>query len=176
MLPKNFTNNKTKTIIVSCITLILGVLFCCSLSFGTGLSWLMGGSLCFAGIMYIINSILERRSLLTMAGIIGFGAVAFGVMFIAKSLAQILIDFVPYLMIAIGILLFIEAFLAKFTRYHSITIFVIVIVVSVAFLALGICLMAIPSWSRVASIIFGCILIIASLYTLLSLVINKKKN
>ena len=176
MLPKNFTTNKTRTIIVSCITLILGVLFCCSLSFSAGLSWLMGGSLCLAGIMYIINSVMERRSLLTINGIIGFGAVAFGVMFIAKKLAQVLVDFVPYLIIAIGVLLLIEAFLAKFSRCHTIAVFVIVIVISVLFLAFGICLMVIPSWSSVAAVVFGCILIIASLYTLLSLVLNKKRD
>ncbi len=174
MLPKNLTANRTRTIIVSCITLVLGVLFCCSMSFGAGLSWLIGGALCFAGILYVVNSIIELKSLLTMYGILGAGAISFGIMFIINQLAQVLVDYVPYLMIAIGVVVLVDAFLSKFARYNSTLLFVIMLVVGTCVTALGFCLMFIPALSKIAAIVFGCILIVASLYTLISLAIKKK--
>ena len=175
MLPKSFTNNKPRTIVVSSITLILGVLFCCSMSFGSGLSWLIGGTLCFAGILYIINSIVYAKSMLTMYGLLGAGAISFGVMFIIKQLAQILVDYVPYLMIAIGVVVLIDAFLSKFVRYSSTLTFVIMLVSGALITTLGFCLMFIGALSKIAAIVFGCILIVASLYTLISLALKKNK-
>jgi hypothetical protein len=176
MLPKSFTTNKPRTIVVSSITLILGVLFCCSMSFGNGLSWLIGGTLCFAGILYIINSIVYAKSLLTIYGLLGVGAISFGVMFIIKQLAQILVDYVPYLMIAIGIVVLIDAFLAKFVRYSSTVVFVIMLVAGALITTLGFCLMFISALSKIAAIVFGCILIVASLYTLISLALKKNRQ
>ncbi len=175
MLPKKFTSNKTRTIIVACITLVLGVLFCCSMSFGSGLSYLIGGSLCFAGILFIINSIIEARALVTVNGVVGFGALSFGIMFMIKQLAGILLDYVPYLMIAIGVLLLVDAFLSKFARYNSTVQFVITLVFGTVLTTLGFCLMFIPALSKIAAVVFGCMLIIASLYTLIWLGINKNK-
>ena len=175
MLPKSFTNNKPRTIVVSSITLILGVLFCCSMSFGSGLSWLIGGTLCFAGILYIINSIVYAKSMLTMYGLLGAGAISFGVMFIIKQLALILVAFVPFLLIAIGVVVLIDAFLSKFVRYSSTLTFVIMLVAGALITTLGFCLMFIGALSKIAAIVFGCILIVASLYTLISLALKKNK-
>lgn len=176
MLPKNFTANKTRTIIAACITLVLGVLFCCSMSFGNGLNYLIGGSLCFAGILFIINSIIEAKALLTVNGFIGFASLSFGIMFMIKHLAQTLIDYVPYLMIAIGVLLFIDAFLSQFVRYNSTPQFIITLVSGAALTTLGFCLMFIPVLQKIAAVVFGCMLIIASLYTLIWLGIHKSKK
>ena len=176
MLPKNFTANKTRTIVVSCITLVLGVLFCCSMSFGNGLNYLIGGTLCFAGILFIVNSIIEAKALLTVNGFIGFASLSFGIMFVIKHLAQTLLDYVPYLMIAIGVLLFVDAFLSQFVRYNSTAQFVIMLVSGSVLTILGLCLMFIPALQKIAAVVFGCILIIASLYTLIWLGIHKNKK
>ncbi|MBQ8545509.1 MAG: hypothetical protein IJ437_01035 [Clostridia bacterium] len=176
MLPKKFKANQTRTIVVASITLVIGVLFCCSLNFGDGLSWLIGGSLCFAGALYIINSMVKYRSLFTAEAIIGVGAVSFGIMFMIEKLAHILLAYVPYLMIAIGIAVIIEAFLSKFARYNSIVEFIITLIVGMGITALGFCLMFIPGWTNIAAVVFGCILIAISLYTLISLFLSRKEN
>ena len=173
MLPKKIASNKPRAIVVSCITLAIGILFCCASAF-KGLDWLLGGSLCFAGIMYIVSSIIERRSLLTPSGIIGAGACAFGIMFIVERLSYILTDFVPYLVIMFGLVVFAEAFFAKFARFHGIVIFIIALVVGTLSLIFGVCLFCIAKLREIAPIFFGCILIIASLYTLISILIAKK--
>ena len=174
MLPNNLKKNQTRTIVTACITLIIGVLFCCSLTFADGLSWLIGGSLCFTGILCVINSIIQVKSLLTVDGVVGTVATAFGVMFIIKQLAQVLLDFVPYLMIAIGVIMIVEAFLSKFARYNSLALFIIALIVGTSFTALGFCLMFIEAWARVAALIFGVILIVVSLYTLITILLAKK--
>lgn len=179
MLPKNFTSNKPRTIVVSLITLVIGVLFCCSPAFGDGLKWLIGGSLCFAGILYIINSIVSKRSLFTMDGIVGVFGIAFGIiiMFVIKiSLVSLLSQVVPWLMIAIGVAVFAESFLAKFSRYSGAILFVILLVAGIAFIALGICLACIKSWQGASPIVFGGILIVFSLYTLISLFIKRNND
>ena len=128
-----------------------------------------------AGILYIINSIVYAKSMLTMYGLLGAGAISFGVMFIIKQLAQILVDYVPYLMIAIGVVVLIDAFLSKFVRYGSTLAFVIMLVAGALITTLGFCLMFIGALSKIAAIVFGCILIVASLYTLISLALKKNK-
>ena len=173
MLPEKLKANKTRTIVVSSITLVIGILFCCSLNFKDGLSWLIGGSLCFAGALYLINSVVRYRSWFTAEAIIGVGAVSFGIMFMVEKLAYILLDYVPYLMIAIGIAVVVEAFLTKFARYHSTVEFVITLISGIAITTLG-CLMFIPSWIKYAAVVFGCILIVISLYTLITLFLSRK--
>lgn len=175
MLPDKLKKNKTRTIVVSSITLVLGVLFCCSLNFSDGLSWLIGGSLCFAGVLYLINSMVKYRSWFTGEAIIGVGAVSFGIMFMVDRLAGILLNYVPYLMIAIGIAIIVEAFLTKFARYNSTVEFVITLVVGIVITALGFCLMFITEWQKVAAVVFGCILIATSLYTLITLFLSREK-
>lgn len=175
MLPNKLKKNKTRTIVVSSITLVLGVLFCCSLNFGDGLSWLIGGSLCFAGALYLINSMVKYRSWFTGEAIVGIGAVSFGILFMVDKLAHILLNYVPYLMIAIGIAIIVEAFLTKFARYNSTVEFVITLVVGIVITALGFCLMFITEWQKVAAVVFGCILIATSLYTLITLFLSREK-
>ena len=92
----------------------------------------------------------------------------------SKQLEQVLLDFVPYLMIAIGLIMIVEAFLARFARYNSLAVFIIALVVGTSFTALGFCLMFIKSWARVAALIFGVILIVVSLYAIITTLLAKK--
>jgi hypothetical protein len=114
------------------------------------------------------------KSLLTLDGILGAVSIAFGIMFVVKQLAFVLLAFVPYLMIAIGVIMIIEAFLSKFARYNSLALFIIALIVGTAFTALGFCLMFIPSWAKAAALIFGVILIVVSLYALITTLLAKK--
>ena len=176
MLPKKLKKDQTRTIVVSGITLVIGILFCCSKSLGGGLSWLFGAALCLAGALYIINAIVKQRSLFNSDAMFGICTLSFGIMFIVKSLAYILIDYVLYVMIAIGIAIIIEAFLTKFFRYNSSAEFIITLIVGALVTALAFCLKYIPGWDQFAAVVFGGILIAISLYTLITLFISREKN
>ena len=131
MLPKKLKKDKSRTIVASCVTLIIGILFCCSKSFGNGLDWLIGLALCLAGALYIINAIIKLRSLFNSDAIFGLCALSFGIMFIVNSLSGILIKYVLYVMIAFGVAIIVEAFLSKFFRYNSTAEFIITLIVGI---------------------------------------------
>lgn len=164
-------NNHTRTIVVSCIALVIGILLCCSVSLGELLSWFIGIAISLCGVMYIINSILQKKSILNVDSILGAVLVAFGVMFIIDKLANILVGFLPYLMIAIGVVLLGESFLAKFLRHCSMAVFVVLLILGTAITTLGI--LFIFFWENVFSIALGCVLIITSVYTLIKTFVAK---
>ena len=176
MLPKKLKKDQTRTVVISGIILVIGILFCCSKSLGGGLSWLIGAALCLSGALYILNALVKQRSLFNSDAIFGICTLSFGIMFIVKSLAYILIDYVLYVMIAIGIAIILEAFLSKFFRYNSIAEFIITLVVGILVTALAFCLRYIPGWDQFAAVVFGCILIAISLYTLITLFISRDRS
>ena len=47
-------NNHTRTIVVSCIALVIGILLCCSVSLGELLSWFIGIAISLCGVMYLL--------------------------------------------------------------------------------------------------------------------------
>ena len=132
MTNKPIKNNFTRTIVISCIALVIGILLCCSVSLGQLLSWFIGIAIALCGVMYVVNSILQKKSVLNADAILGAVFVAFGVMFIVDQMASIIVDFLPYLMIAIGVVLFGEAFLAKFARKCNLAVFIILLILGTA--------------------------------------------
>ena len=168
-------NNHTRTIVVSCIALVIGILLCCSVSLGELLSWFIGIAISLCGVMYIVNSILQKKSVLNADSVLGAILVAFGIMFIVQSLADILIGFLPYLMIAIGFVVLADAFLAKFARNCSVGVFIVMLIIGTAVTTLGFCFMFIGGWANALSIALGCLLIIISVYSLITTFVEKSK-
>ncbi|MBO5339096.1 MAG: hypothetical protein J6A96_05285 [Clostridia bacterium] len=175
MSNKHFQNNHTRTIVVSCIALVIGILLCCSVSLGDLLSWFIGIAVALCGVMYVVNSILQKKTVLNADAVLGAILIAFGVMFIKDSLANIIIGFLPYLMIAIGIIVLGDAFLAKFVRNCSLAVFIIMLMVGTAVTTLGFCFMFIGAWQNALSIALGCLLIIISVYSLITTFVAKNK-
>lgn len=175
MSNKHFENNHTRTIVISCIALVIGILLCCSISLGELLSWFIGIAIALCGAMYIINSILQKRTVLNAESVFGAILIAFGIMFIIKRLANIIVGFLPYLMIAIGIVVLADAFLAKFVRHCSLVVFIVMLVIGTALTALGFCFMFINVWQNALSIALGCVLIIVSVYSLIKTFVAKSK-
>ncbi len=173
---KTIQTADVRSIIAACITLVIGVLFTCSLSFGIrGLSWLIGISLCVAGVVYILNSLTQRKALLTGEGILGAGVLTFGIMFIMRQMASIIVDFIPFLMIMVGAAIFIDAFLAKLVRKEeNVVKFICGLAMGAVVTALGFCLKFIHGWADKAAMVLGVIMIVYAVYVLLSAFIVKK--
>lgn len=169
-------NDEVRSIITACITLVVGVLFTCSLSFGIrGLSWLIGLSLCVTGAVYILSTLTRKKALLTGEGMLGAGVLTFGVMFIMRQMANIIVDFIPFLMIFVGFAMFVDAFLSKFLRKDAnMAKFICSLVVGAATTALGFCLKFINGWADKAAMVFGTILIVYAVYVLLSTLVLKR--
>lgn len=173
MSNKHFQNNHTRTIVVSCIALVIGILLCCSISLGDLLSWFIGIAVALCGAMYVVNSILQSKTVLNADAILGAVLIAFGVMFIKDSLANIIVGFLPYLMIAIGIVVLTDAFLAKFLRNCALAVFIVMLIVGTIITTLGFLFMFL--WENIFSIALGCVLILVSVYSLIKTFVAKNK-
>ena len=146
---------EVKTIIFSAVLLVIGVLFCFSLSLGSNaISWVIGISLILAGVFCAINSFVNKKSLITTESFLGATLVAFGILFINNGLTGIIIDFIPWLLIVLGVLVIIDS-IHKEIAYKDTARFVVELIIGVISLALGLCLMFIDGFKDFCSVMLG---------------------
>ncbi|MGN1207575.1 MAG: hypothetical protein ACI4SP_04685 [Eubacteriales bacterium] len=174
-MEKKLTHENMKDIVTAAIVFVIGVLFCCSLAMGMrGLSWLVGLSLMVAGTLYFVNSILRKKALATMEGIIGAAIFAFGFFFIANELANLVVAYIPWLLICVGAVIFIDAFLRKFLRKDKSTSgFVAQLIIGAASLALGICLRFVPGFGDFTALMLGILLIVYAVFLVVNVFLGR---
>ncbi len=169
---KKLSSQNLGTIIFACVILILGLMFCC---FGAQvLSYIIGGCIILFGVLFVVNSIVRTRALLTTNGLIGVILGAFGSMVIVRNLAGILLDFIPWIMISVGVLIIADSFLRFFLRKDvSLAVFIVELVVGSLVTAAGFCVKFIDDFANFASVVFGIVLIIYSLFIIFTTLIKK---
>ncbi|MGM9666346.1 MAG: hypothetical protein ACI3XX_07400 [Eubacteriales bacterium] len=166
-----------KSFVTAMIVFVIGVLFCCSLSMGMqGLSWLIGFSLIIAGILYFANSVIHKKALATMEGVIGAAIVAFGVFFIANSLASLIMKYIPWLLIAVGAAVFADSFLKKFIHKVGTGKFVFELIFGAACIALGFCLKFIAGFGDFTALILGVVMIVYAVFLIVNIFVRKAKD
>lgn len=167
---KNLSKSTLISIIFACVILIIGVIFCCSLSFGAQvLSYIIGISLMVIGAIFLFDAIYSKRTLLNANGMISAVAVAFGVMIMIRNLASLLIDYIPWLMISVGVLLIVDAFVRKFIKKNLKTVFMVLeIVLGAIVTASGFCVKFIDGWADFAALVLGVALIAYAVYVIFS--------
>ncbi len=172
MTIKKLNSQDQNTILFACAILIIGIMFCC---FGVQmLSYIIGGCIIFFGVIFVVNSILRTRALLTTNGLIGMLLSAFGSMIIVRNLAGIIFDFIPWIMVFVGTLIAADSFLRYFLRKDiHITVFVTELVVGIIVTALGFCVRFIDNFANFASVVFGIVLIVYSLFTIFTTLVKK---
>ena len=175
-MDRKFSGKEIKTIIVSAVLLVLGALFCFSLAMGLkAVSYVIGTSLILAGVLCIVNAYTNKKELLSTEGVIGAAIIAFGVLFAGNELTWIIFNFIPFLLMALGVVVIIDAFLKKFKQQDD-TKFVLELVIGVISLALGVCLKFIPEFNKMCSVMLGIVLIVYALYSLLTVFLKKDKK
>ncbi len=172
------TKDQMSSLFTYIVILVIGILFCCSMSMGVkGISILIGISMIVTGLMYIINSIISTKNLLNLSGFIGSAIIALGSMFISRKLAELIFDFIPFLLIIFGMCIVIDSFLKKFVRKEgSVSGFIGELLIGAISLALGFCLKFISTFSEYASLILGIILVVYSVVTICEILFRKKGN
>jgi len=175
---KKLSNEQKSSLFTSIIIFVIGVLFCCSRAMGvTGTSWLIGISFAVTGITFLVNAVIQHKSMINSAGILGTALLAFGAIFTVQDLAQVIFNFIPFFLIVGGVVIFIDAFLRKFAKKEISTgncLFQILVGLGTS--ALGFCLKFIASFAEFASLILGLIIIAYSLISIASVFVNKKDN
>jgi len=101
---KKLSSEELKTIIIAVLLMVIGILFCCSLSIGIeGLSVVIGLILLIVGILFLINCFVGNNGILGIESIVGIVLLALGIMFMIHKLAGLIFAYIPWLLIIFGI-------------------------------------------------------------------------
>jgi uncharacterized membrane protein HdeD (DUF308 family) len=177
-MEKKRLNPRLKSLLVACVFLIMGILFICSLALGvSGLSYLIGTTLIVIGVLYIVISIVKRRGLLSTEGMIGCSVLSFGIMFMTHQLANIIVAYIPWLLISVGVAIILDALLRKFIKNDpSMAKFVCELVLGGITLVFGICVKFISALSGYAVAVLGAALVVFAFAMIISAVFFKKTD
>ncbi len=166
-------------IIKAVICIIIGVLFCCSLAMAIEvLSYIIGAILIVIGLGAIITTAATKQSLLSITGLLGAIFLGLGIAAIVLNAAGFLLACIPFLLVALGAIAIVDAFLMKFVRKEkNIIAFVIELVIGVIFFLFGILLLTVDEFAGYAGLILGIALIVYGLFTLIieCIKLSKKK-
>lgn len=165
------SKKEIKLLIASAILLVVGILFCFSLSTMI-ISIIIGSALILMGILFVVSSFINKKNLITTESLIGAALVAFGVLFIWKQLFSVLLDYIPFLSIAFGIVIIIDGIYREVSSKDTVK-FVFELIVGIIAIAFGVCLLIIEGFRQFCSIIVGIVMIIYAIYVIASLFIKK---
>ncbi len=169
-------NKQTKAIIISAILLVVGILFCCSTAIGiTALSYIVGVCIIVVGGAVLVNTIIKKKALINVYGIISALLIAFGILIMDYQLFWIIFSFVPYVFISVGALIIIDSIIQKFNQKNNVA-FLTELIIGILILALGICLRCIPEFTEFSSLVFGIILIIYAVYSFVTVSTKKPSS
>lgn len=168
-------NSTVSTLIWSGVAFAVGILFCFSMSIGiSGLSNLIGILIIVAGAVIAFSTCSKKKSLLSMNGLLSAVVISFGIIFMVKKLAGIVIDFIPWTLVVLGAFILIDALLLRFARNDSSTIKLVAqIVLGVITLTLGLLVKFIDGWYAYSATILGVFLIVYALINVFYTITNK---
>lgn len=173
---KKLNLDEMKTVVMSVLLMIVGILFCCSLAMGIeGLSVVIGLVLMVVGIIFIANSLLGEKNPFTIDGMMGIVLLSLGILFMVSKLAGLIFIYIPWFLIVFGCVMLIDALLGKLVRKSDDTLhFVLKLVVGVVSIVLGLCLRLIDGFAEYASLVLGILMIAFAIYLLIDVFIRKK--
>ncbi|MBR2025438.1 MAG: hypothetical protein IKA02_06495 [Clostridia bacterium] len=169
-------SSKTANIVWACVLLVIGILFCFSMSYGVkGLSYIIGISIILTGVVFALNAISKNSSTLSIMCFFSSFLVAFGIVFIGKELASIVIDVIPWMLIVVGVMIFIDAFLLQYVRRINVPLkFVIELALGILLFIFGLVVKFNARWGEYSALVLGIALIVYGIYLLLYEVTSDK--
>ena len=167
-------NERVRTLVVSIVLLIIGILFCCSLSMGlTALSIIIGVSLIVLGAALLATSYMATKGLIAGSAIGGSSLIAVGIWFIVDNLAQMILSYIPFFLIVVGCIFIIDAILAIAVRKEGIVGFIVEFVIGAVALTLGCCLRYVSGFAEYTALIVGIVIIFYSVYSIVKIFMKK---
>jgi len=149
-------------VIQCCSLIVIGVLFCVSLAWAENvLSIILGSSLIAAGVVILIMSIINDKSVVSPIALGGLLAVALGIYFIVVNAVGIIFSFVPYILIVFGSAIIVDGLIGYFARDEKVIAALIVkLVIGAALVTVGILLLTVGGFQKYVAVIVGIALII----------------
>ena len=158
---------------------VVGVLFCFETQMGTqALSYIVGIAMIVLGAIYSLIAALSLKTLLTPSIMSASLMISLGIAFISYNLAHIIILLMPIILIVVGGVIFLDAFLLFFIRKgkQRVLFFVIELIMGAVAIALGICTINIDGFRQAASIIFGAALAAIGIYIIVNYFVKRSKR
>lgn len=177
VMMKKLNSDELKSIVIAALLMVVGILFCCSLSIGIdGLSVIIGLILMIIGVLFLVNLFVSGNNLFSYESVLGVVVLSLGILFIASKLAGVIFAYIPWFLIVLGVVVVIDALINKFLRQNNdpLTLFIIKLIVGVFAIVLGLCLQFINGFMEYASIILGVLMIAYAGYLLYTFFLNKK--
>ena len=140
------------------------------------LSWIFGSILILYAILLLAQAYSETHSLTSVTGILSAFIGAFGVLFIVRNLASIIFAYIPFMLIFMGAYLIIDSIiLITSRRKNDYTLFSIELIIGIAALVIGICLIYVDDFAKYTSLVFGIILLAIGSYNLILFMFSRRK-
>lgn len=176
MEKKKLNSNDLRQLVIAAFILVLGVLFCVN-KVNHVLSIIIGIGLTLVGVLYISDSYLKERKVLTSEGIVGAALTAFGLMFAVDNLMNLVTGFIPWLLMAGGTAILLDGILRKFVAKDlDIKMFVVEAVVGGVALVFGVCLKWVPSFANFTSLMLGIVLVVYALIKAAAVFLGRGKD
>ena len=169
-------SNKPANIIWACVIFVIGLLFCFSLSYGVkGLSYIIGIAIILTGVVLTLDTISKKSSTLTIMSLFSAFLIAFGIVFIAKELADIIIAMIPWILIAVGVLIFVDAFLLYCVRKSKTNLkFIVELILGTVLFVFGLIVKFAKNWDTYSALVLGIAFIVYAIYLLLCEISSNK--
>lgn len=170
------SKQKALKIAQAIITIVVGILIACSIVNESILKYLVGGAIALYGVFMLVKSAYDTKSLVFISGIVGAVLLGIGVSILASYLN--FIDFVgKSIMVAIatiGSLFILDSIIQLCLKHQNRGITELVI--GCVLLALGLCLILIPDFAHYLWVIFGVLLAIFGVYSLVIELVKLSKK
>lgn len=163
-------------VIVALVLMAVGVLFCLQLA-GNVISIVIGVAMCLYGAVQLVLLLVNHKSMLCATGLLAGVLMAVGIAFIVKKLLTVFVATVPFILLVVGAILLIDALVGYLARKDlHVVVFALELLVGVACVALGLCLMLVEGFKSWANVVFGVVLIVSAALQLVALMPAKKRK
>jgi sulfite exporter TauE/SafE len=174
---KSWAPERITKLIQGIVVTILGILLCCSLAFDSTaiISYILGAGIIILGLVFLAISLISKKSLYTGEAVIGGLAISIGILVMWLHLFGVILDYIPIAVTVAGGILLLAPFIKYFVKNDTNKmIFVLLILLGTAVLALGICLLVINGFKEIAAVVLGALLILYGLFVVVLALLNKK--
>ena len=172
---KTLSDNNVKQIVIACVLLVLGILFCVSVAALDVINTIIGIGFIAVGAALLIMELVKTKGIATSSGLIGGILIAFGIAIILLNWLGALATLLILAMMVVGAIFLVDSVLLIAVRDKKNTKgFLIEFAIGAVTFTLGMCLWFIPEFRQFANLVFGIILILYAVYLIVDVVIKKK--
>ena len=168
-------SSKGMLIIESTILLVIGILFCCSVSVDSMVNYCLGILLILCGVFSIVTAYIQRHTAFSVEGLSAAGLIALGVFCFVVGFN--FTAFIDLFLITTGALLLLDGLIGLTLKRNTNGI-IVELVLGAIMLTLGLCLWFIPNFGKYSEVVMGVIFILIGVFGIVFACLpdSKKKN